>query len=58
MPSIEHEQLEDGCIKVKLGDLAGTVSSWHLVPTKENQLREAHLASLGSQKPNESNGDA
>ena len=38
MPSVEHETLEDGCIRIKVGDLTGTVSSHHLVPTKEKQL--------------------
>jgi hypothetical protein len=36
-----HTQLEDGSIAVMCGDLVGTVSSWHLVPTKENQLKQA-----------------
>lgn len=44
MPSIEHETLEDGCIRIRVGDLTGTVSSHHLVPTKEKQLLDAWSA--------------
>lgn len=42
-----HAQLEDGAIRVTCGTAVGTVSSWHLVPTKENQLRQA----LGIKSP-------
>ena len=35
-----HETLPDGSILVTVGEASGIVSSMHLVPTKERQLRE------------------
>jgi hypothetical protein len=37
------EILGDGCVRVCLGGRCGTVSSWHLVEPKFNQLRK-HMA--------------
>ena len=33
-------QLDDGSIRICFGDTCGTVSSWHLVPPKVQQLRK------------------
>ena len=35
-------QLEDGSIRVEVGDFWKVVSSWHLVDPKENQLIKAY----------------
>lgn len=35
-----YYQLEDGAIRICFGDVCGTVSSWHLVPPKVQQLRK------------------
>lgn len=43
-PSTETECLDDGCIRIRVGDQVGTVSSFHLVEPKVNQLRTAWLA--------------
>ena len=50
-PEFSHVQLEDGSIAVVLGDFIGTVSSWHLVPSKENQLRMLYEAAAGAGEP-------
>lgn len=42
-PDVETFSLEDGCVRVTVGDQMGTVSSFHLVEPKANQLREAWL---------------
>ena len=42
-PDVETLSLEDGCVRVTVGDQMGTVSSFHLVEPKANQLREAWL---------------
>jgi hypothetical protein len=34
-----YYQLDDGAIRICFGDVCGTVSSWHLVPPKVQQLR-------------------
>ena len=34
--------LDDGCIRVEVGEFWGIVSSWHLVDAKENQLVQAY----------------
>ena len=52
-PEFSHIQLEDGSIAVVLGDLMGTVSSWHLVPCKENQLRMLSEAAGNTEEPPE-----
>ena len=52
-PRFSHIQLEDGSIAVVLGDLMGTVSSWHLVPCKENQLRMLSEAAGNTEEPPE-----
>ena len=31
--------LDDGCVRICLGDVCGTVSSHHLIDPKVNQLR-------------------
>lgn len=38
MSEATHETLPDGSIRVCLGGVCGTVSSWHLVAQKERQL--------------------
>lgn len=38
MSDATHETLPDGSIRVCLGGVCGTVSSWHLVAQKERQL--------------------
>ena len=43
LPPVETESLEDGCVRVKVGDQTGVVSSWHLVEPKANQLMAAWL---------------
>ena len=40
---LNTEILSDGCVRVCLGNRCGTVSSWHLVEPKLNQLRK-HMA--------------
>jgi hypothetical protein len=40
MSQATHETLPDGAIRVCLGGVCGTVSSWHLVEVKERQLVE------------------
>ena len=50
-PEFNHIQLEDGSIAVVLGGLIGTVSSWHLVPSKEHQLRALYEAQEATGKP-------
>jgi hypothetical protein len=40
MTPATHETLPDGSILVTVGNVTGIVSSMHLVPTKERQLRE------------------
>ena len=36
----EYFQCEDGSIRICIGEFCGTVSSWHLVAPKVNQLKE------------------
>jgi hypothetical protein len=36
------ETLDDGCVKVCIGNHCGTVSSYHLVEPKINQLKQHH----------------
>lgn len=43
-PPTETQCLDDGCIRVCVGNQVGTVSSFHLVEPKVNQLRAAWLA--------------
>ena len=43
LPPVETESLEDGCVRVRVGDQMGTVSSFHLVEPKANQLVAAWL---------------
>jgi hypothetical protein len=43
LPPTETETLEDGCVRVRVGDQTGTVSSFHLVEPKANQLIVAWL---------------
>lgn len=43
LPSVETETLEDGCVRVRVGDQSGVVSSFHLVEPKANQLMAAWL---------------
>lgn len=38
MSEATHETLPDGAIRVCLGGVCGTVSSWHLVAQKVRQL--------------------
>jgi len=42
-PPVETETLDDGCVEVRVGDQIGTVSSFHLVEPKANQLKVAWL---------------
>jgi hypothetical protein len=41
IPATTTEVLDDGTIKVTVGDQYGYVSSYHLVTPKENQLIDA-----------------
>lgn len=43
IPVVETENLEDGCVRVRVGDQVGTVSSHHLVEPKAHQLMVAWL---------------
>lgn len=45
------EILDDGTVRVCLGQLCGTVSSWHLVEPKLNQLRRLHEARTTAPEP-------
>jgi hypothetical protein len=40
-PKIRTLTLEDGCIRIQVGEYVGTVSSMHLVEVKINQLMSA-----------------
>ena len=40
-------QHEDGCITITVGDLSGTVSSYHLLDPKINQLVYAYRKKHG-----------
>ena len=42
-PAVETERLECGGVRVRVGDQVGTVSSFHLVEPKANQLKTAWL---------------
>jgi hypothetical protein len=42
-PAVETECLECGGVRVRVGDQVGTVSSFHLVEPKANQLKAAWL---------------
>ena len=41
-PETKTFQLEDGSIRVEVGDFWKVVSSWHLVEPAENQLIKAY----------------
>ena len=41
-PETKTIQLEDGSIRVEVGDFWKVVSSWHLVDPAENQLIKAY----------------
>ena len=41
-PETKTFQLEDGSIRVEVGDFWKVVSSWHLVDPAENQLIKAY----------------
>lgn len=43
IPPTETFVLDDGCVEVRVGDQVGTVSSFHLVEPKANQLITAWL---------------
>jgi hypothetical protein len=43
-PETKTFQLEDGSIRIEVGDFWKVVSSWHLVDTAENQLIAAYRA--------------
>lgn len=43
IPAVETENLEDGCVRVRVGDQEGIVSSHHLVEPKAHQLMVAWL---------------
>jgi hypothetical protein len=43
LPSVETFTLEDGCVRVEVGDQSGVVSSFHLVEPKANQLKDAWI---------------
>lgn len=43
IPAVETENLEDGCVRVTVGDQVGIVSSFHLVEPKAHQLMVAWL---------------
>ena len=43
-PETKTFQLEDGSIRVEVGEFWKVVSSWHLVDPAENQLIEAYRA--------------
>lgn len=47
LPQVETETLEDGCVRVRVGDQTGVVSSFHLVEPKANQLMAAWLSERG-----------
>ena len=38
MPGAKIRTLEDGCVRIQLGEYVGTVSSMHLVEPKVKQL--------------------
>ena len=40
-PEAKTYQLEDGGVRVEVGEFWGVVSSWHLADAKENQLIQA-----------------
>ena len=40
-PEAKTYQLEDGGVRVEVGEFWKVVSSWHLVDAKENQLIKA-----------------
>ena len=42
MADVVMQALDDGAIRVCVGDHCGTVSSWHLVEPKANQLAQQH----------------
>jgi hypothetical protein len=46
MDDVVTQALDDGCIRVCVGDHCGTVSSWHLVEPKANQLAQQHRQEL------------
>ena len=49
--TVTTEALDDGSVRVCVGDVCGTVSSWHLVEPKINQLKKHEsraIASAGS----------
>lgn len=50
-PEVLTETLDDGCVRVWVGDESGVVSSFHLVEPKANQLKKAWLQSKLQQNP-------
>jgi|DEB0MinimDraft_3_1074331.scaffolds.fasta_scaffold01030_9 hypothetical protein len=51
LPSVETFTLEDGCVRVQVGDQSGVVSSFHLVEPKANQLKDAWIRAHMMQDP-------
>ena len=49
IPAAETECLEDGCVRVQVGDQVGIVSSFHLVEPKVNQLVAAWLSARSAE---------
>lgn len=49
IPTTETESLEDGSVRVRVGDQVGIVSSFHLVEPKANQLLVAWLSARSSE---------
>ena len=45
---MKTEVLADGSIRVCVGNVCGTVSSWHLVEPKANQLKEYERRAIAS----------
>ena len=44
VPEAKTYQLEDGSIRVEVGEFWKVVSSWHLADVAENQLIQAYRA--------------
>lgn len=53
MTAVVTEQLDDGCVRITVGEFSGVVSSWHLVEPKARQLIAAAEAAATMQTSNE-----